>query len=523
MKNTILNLISILMLWLPFGGAAQEVIAENPAIIPQPAEILWKEGVFTLPEKTVVCYNSEAKASAAWLQQLLKNTNTQSFPMEGEDCLGFSLKIDKTLKESLGDEGYKLNITENKVSLLAATEAGLFYAIQSLRQMFPAEIETEKISGKIKLKQVAITDVPKYEWRGTMIDISRSFFGPEYIKKHLDRMAFYKLNRLHLHLTDDQGWRIEIKQLPKLTEVGSKGAVKGGRSGFLTQDEYKDIQEYAAARNIIIIPEIDMPGHNYSALMAYPELNCDEFANLTPARATPPALYHEYNVGWSKFCLENPETYDFVATVMGEMAEITEGPWLHIGGDEIEDPLYEEFMVKADSIVRGLGKTTIGWEEATKAEVDSSFISQRWHGEVESVVDVKVIESICSSFYFDHANVEGQESTNNWCKEDGVSLKNVYDFKSDNPSVLGVEAPVWTEMVLSDSALDDRFWPRSIALAEVGWSKTENRKYKDFLNRLGKHGERLDRMKVDYYRTPEVNWNSERSNGVFSGFIPFSK
>lgn len=523
MKTSGSSLIFILVLLIPFTGIAQEVVVENPAIIPQPAEIEWKEGTFTLPERTVVCYNSEAKTSAAWLQQLLKNTNTKSFPMQGEDCLGFSLTIDENLKENLGDEGYQLDITHNKVILSAATEGGMFYAIQTLRQMFPAEIESGKISEAIMLRQVSITDIPKYEWRGSMIDISRSFFGPEYIRKHIDRMAFYKLNRLHLHLTDDQGWRIEIKELPKLTEVGSKGAVKGGRSGFLTQEQYKEIQEYAAARNIIIIPEIDMPGHNYSALMAYPELNCDDFANLTPARATPPELFHEYNVGWSKFCLENPETYDFVATVLGEMAEINDGPWLHIGGDEIEDPLYEEFMVKADSIVRGLGKTAIGWEEATKAEVDSSFISQRWHGKVESVVDVKTIESICSHFYLDHANVEGQKSTNNWCKKDGVSLKNVYDFRTDNPNVLGVEAPVWTEMVLSDSALDDRFWPRSIAMAEVGWSKTENREFKDFLSRLGKHGERLDRMKVNYHRSPEVNWNSERSDGIFSGFSPSSE
>src|SRR5690606_10383818 len=152
-------------------------------------------------------------------------------------------------------------------------------------------------------------------------------------------------------------------------------------------------------RNVMIIPEIDMPGHIYAALRSYPELNCEGLKNLTPKRATPPEPYREYRVGWSKLCLEDSTTYDFVAEVLGEVAAITTGPYIHIGGEEIEDPLYEEFIVKADSIVRGLGKTTIGWEEGTKAEVDSTFISQKWHGRVESVVpDLKVIYSICSLY-----------------------------------------------------------------------------------------------------------------------------
>lgn len=515
MKN-----LKTIFIFLFCGFAMQAQEEEIPAIIPQPATVEWKDEYFTFPDRMVICHNEEARKSAGWLKQLMDNTAIQSFSMTGEDCIGYNLTIDENLQENLGKEGYTLDISSSKIILKAATEAGMLYAIQTLRQMFPAEIESGKFSEEIKLRQVSITDVPAYEWRGSMLDIARSFFGPDYIKRHIDRMAFYKMNRLHLHLTDDQGWRIEIKDKPKLTAVGSMGAVKGGRSGFLTQEEYKEIQDYAAARNVIIIPEMDMPGHIYAALMSYPELNCDENSNLTPARATPPQLYHEYNVGWSKFCLEKPEIYDFVATVLGEMAEITKGPWLHIGGDEIEDERYEEFIVKADSIVRNLGKTTIGWEEVTKAEVDSTLISQRWHGEVESVVDVKVIESICSHFYFDHANVEGQTMTNNWCKADGVSLKDAYNFSINNENVIGVEAPLWTEMVLSDAAADNRFWPRTIATAEVGWSTEKNRNFKDFIQRLGEHGKRLENLNVNYFRSPEVDWNSKSGEGVFSGFNP---
>jgi len=523
MKSLKLSVSLVFLVLFQWGLSAQESQTEKPAIIPQPAEIEWKEGFFTLQERTVVCFNSGAEASAAWLQRLLKNTYTQSYTMKGENCNGFSLNLDPNLEETLGKEGYNLNISSSVVSLEAASEAGLFYGIQTIRQMFPAEIENKKVSEEIKLPQCSISDSPKYEWRGSMLDIARSFFGPDYIKKHLDRMAFYKLNRLHLHLTDDQGWRIEIKQKPKLTELGSKGAVKGGRSGYLTQEEYKEIQEYAAARNIVIVPEIDMPGHIYSALMAYPELNCDEFANIEPRLATPPQLFHEYTVGWSKLCLDKPEIYDFVATVLSEMAEITTGDYLHIGGDEIEDERYKEFVIKADSIVRGLGKTTIGWEEVTQAQVDSTLISQRWNGKTNSVVNTPIIESICSSFYYDHANVPGQEMTNNWCKEDGVSLKDAYTFKVKNPNTIGVEAPVWTEMVLSNEAADDRFWPRTIAMAEVGWSEEENKDYKNFIKRLSEHGLRLDLMDVHYFRTPEVEWNSDRNKGVFSEYMPESR
>ena len=157
------------------------------------------------------------------------------------------------------------------------------------------------------MHQVQIEDQPAYSWRGTMVDVARSFTGLDYLKTHVDRMALYKLNRLHLHLSDDQGWRIEIKKYPKLTDIGAKGSVKGGNSGFLTQEDYLELQEYALARNIIIIPEIDFPGHIYSALVAYPELNCEELSNIEPKRATPPELYSGYEVGWSKLCLKKKE------------------------------------------------------------------------------------------------------------------------------------------------------------------------------------------------------------------------
>lgn len=501
--------------------------AEPPAIIPLPQSVEWGVNMYAVPQKNVICYTVGNEKSVKWLQQLLKGANIESSTIAGENCGNWNVILDSSLEAETGEEGYLLEVNNNGVSLKAATEAGLFYGIQTLRQFFPAGIEQKSIAGQeqIMLRQGMIKDEPRYSWRGTMVDVARSFFGLDYLKSHVDRMALYKLNRLHLHLTDDQGWRIEIKGRPELTEIGSKGSVTGGRSGYLTQEEYKELQEYALARNIIIIPEIDMPGHIYSALIAVPELNCPDYSNLTPARANPPETYPGYKVGWSKLCVEKPEVYDFVSEVIGELAGITKGPWFHIGGDEIDDPLYEEFVVKADSIVQKFGKITIGWEEVTKAEVSNSLISQQWHGKVESVVDdVKIIESLCSRFYFDHANVPGQENTHNWCKEDGVSLEDVYTYSSNNTNVLGVEAPVWTEHVLKDEMLDDRFWPRAAALAEVAWTMQERKDFPDFKQRLAKHGNRLKAMGIHHYPTPEISWGTKETaveaKGVFSGFMP---
>lgn len=489
----------------------ENIVAEGPppAIIPLPDSLNWSDNMYRIPEKNLICFNEGGEKMAARVKELLKNANIDADLTEGEECGNWNIFIDSDLEEQLGEEGYTLDITERGLAIKSATETGLFYAVQSLRQFFPAGIERSDFDeNEILLRKVQLQDSPEYSWRGTMVDVARSFFGLEYLKKHVDRMALYKLNRLHLHLTDDQGWRIEIKGKPKLTGIGSKGSVKNGNSGFLTQEEYIELQEYALARNIIIVPEIDMPGHIYSALVAYPELNCPEYANLTPARATPPGLYSEYRVGWSKLCLEKPEIYDFVADVLGEVAGMTTGPWIHIGGDEIKDPLYKDFVIKADSIVQGLGKTTIGWEEVTKAEVSSNLISQQWHGTTKSVVDVLIIQSLCSHFYFDHANVPGQEKTNNWCKKTGVSLKDVYSFRNDNPKVIGVEAPVWTEFVINEEMLDDRFWPRSIAVAEIGWTSEKNRNFEDFTERLEQHGERLKEMGIHFYKTPEIEWGN---------------
>lgn len=530
MKHTLFSIVILSFLTLvgcsgyKSSTSNKEQTASTINIIPQPKTLNLFGGKYKLPKINTICYNSEAASSAPWLQRLLEAAKLQPKMENGANCGNWNLSVLPELLSQLGEEGYILDITSQGISLKSASNTGLFYGIQSIRQLMPSEIESnQRISKKIALPKLHIEDAPKYSWRGSMIDVARSFFGKEYIMKHIDRMALYKLNRLHLHLTDDQGWRIEIKSKPKLTEIGGKSAVVNAQSGFITQQEFIEIQEYALARNIIVIPEIDMPGHIYTALVAYPELNCEELTNINTEVATPPQLYSEYQVGWNKLCLEKPEIYDFVSEILGELAKITKGPWLHIGGDEIEDPLYEEFIEKAEAIVKQNGKVAIGWEEATKANISSSFISQRWNGETTSTANIKIIESICSSFYFDHGNVIGQENTNNWCKKTGVSLKDVYSFVSEDANVLGFEAPVWTELVTTEAMLDNRFWPRTIAVAEISWSDSK-RDFPEFLNRLKTHESRLKSMGINYFASPELDWKENKEvysqNNVYKGFTP---
>lgn len=489
---------------------------KNPAIIPIPQNLKWGTESYQLPEKNIICFNEAARKSTKWIQKLVESSGVEAELKAGENCGNWKLQVDSGLEEDLGEEGYQLTINSSGISLKSASEAGMFYGIQTLRQMFPAEVERGEVYSAINLKHVEITDSPVYSWRGSMLDIARSFLSKEYIKEHIDRMALYKMNRLHLHLSDDQGWRIEIREYPKLTEIGGKSAVKNGRSGYLTQKEYKELQKYAAERNIIIIPEIDMPGHVYAALASYPELNCENNKNIEPKRATPPELYDGYNVGWTRLCLEDDKTYEFVDNIIKELSEITTGKWIHIGGDEIEDPLYEEFIQKADSIVRKYGKSAIGWEESAKADVSDSFIVQRWNGETEIAKDQKIIDSFCKYFYLDHGNVTDQENTYKWCNKEGVSLQQVYSYNTADKRVIGIEAPVWSELVISDDRADDRLWPRSIAVAEVAWSNPEKREFKDFTERLAKHGLRLDELGINYFRSPEVNWGTKGEKGIFS-------
>ena len=491
------------------GALPSVVVAQTTSLIPLPRIVQWDTSTYALPVNQVISYNAGAERTAVWLGKLLEKGKSVTY---SKDTTGnWRIVYAPNLLSTLGAEGYILDINEKGIKIQGATDAGLFYAIQTIRQLLPEDLERHVFpTGVIAMKGVHIEDSPLYSWRGCMIDLARSFINLQYLKEHVDRMALYKLNRLHLHLTDDQGWRIEIKSKPDLITIGAKGAVSGGTAGFLTQSEYMELQDYAQERMITIVPEIDMPGHIYSALVSYPELNCSGFSNLNPKYATPPALYSGVKVGWSKFCFSKPAVvYEFVSTVIGEIATITKGNWIHIGGDEINDPSYGTFVQKADSIVRSKGKISIGWEEVLKENVSNALLGQIWTGTTPNNAGCNTIVSLCRSFYLDHGNVPGQPNTNNWCSN-GVTLESVYDFTMSggfkNPQ--GVEAALWTEFVNGYSEFDNRLWPRMMAVSEVAWTEKSQRILADFKVRLGEQGRRLDYMGTNYYKTPDIPWTS---------------
>jgi hexosaminidase len=264
-----------------------------------------------------------------------------------------------------GDEGYELEIAPNGVVIAAEQPAGLFYGVQTLRQLLPPFVEYDAVrldaARSVGVPAVTIVDGPRFAWRGSMLDVARHFHSVDDVKRYLDLMALYKMNRLHLHLADDQGWRLEIASWPNLTTHGGSTEVGGGPGGYYTRADYADIVEYARRRFITIVPEIDMPGHTNAALASYAELNCDGVA---------PPLYTGTNVGFSTLCVDKDVTYRFIDDVVRELATLTPGDYIHIGGDEVErlsEAEYAAFIERAQAIVLRHGKQVIGWDEIAHA------------------------------------------------------------------------------------------------------------------------------------------------------------
>src|SRR5579859_5712918 len=301
-------------------------------IIPKPVSVNPMGGTFTLTANTALYVESgsdELKAIGKYLADKLSPATGYTLPVQGASSAPSPGNIYLTASggdPTLGDEGYTLTVTNQGVTLVANKPAGLFRGIQTIRQMLPAAIENSSVQpGPWTMATGTIRDYPRFAWRGTMLDVARHFFSFDTLKKYIDLLAYYKLNVFHIHLTDDQGWRIAINAWPKLATYGGSTEVGGGTGGYYTQAEYADLVAYAQSRYITIVPEIDMPGHTNAALASYAQLNCSGQA---------PSLYTGTNVGFSSLCATNDATYSFLDDVIGELAAITPGSYLHIGGDE---------------------------------------------------------------------------------------------------------------------------------------------------------------------------------------------
>ncbi|BAX78955.1 beta-N-acetylhexosaminidase [Labilibaculum antarcticum] len=423
---------------------------------------------------------------------------------------GISLIINENQKD-LGEEGYNLIIESKKITLEAFKPEGIFRGVQTIRQLLPAKIESDSLQkGPWLIASGTIMDYPQYGYRGAMLDVVRHFFGIEDVKQYIDYLAAYKMNVLHLHLSDDQGWRIEIKSWPKLTEIGGKTQVGGGKGGYYTQEEYQEIVQYAKERYITIIPEIDMPGHTNAALASYAELNADNKAC---------ELYTGTRVGFSTLATDKEITYQFVDDVIRELAAITPGEYIHIGGDEshvTKKKDYIKFVNRVQKIVQSHGKKMMGWADVAAASLDESSVAQFWQTKPENAVkavkqNVKVIMSPASLAYMDMqydslcplglhwAGFVPVDKAYNWTLEsivEGIAKKDI----------LGIEAPLWTETVETMDDIEFLVFPRLPGYAELGWSPVENHSWDEYKFRLGMQQERFEFMNINYYKSELIPW-----------------
>jgi hexosaminidase len=422
--------------------------------------------------------------------------------------------IDLTSDGELGEEGYRLNTSSDQARLVAATPAGLFYGIQTLLQLMPApqaehsgaQAERRAVVYRAVLPALDITDYPRFEWRGAMLDVARHFHDVETVKQVIDYLAMYKMNRLHLHLSDDQGWRIDIRSWPNLAQHGGSTQVGGGPGGYFTQDDYREIVRYASELFITIVPEIDMPGHTNAALASYPELNCDGVA---------PELYTGIQVGFSSLCVEEEITYRFVWDVLSEIAAMTPTPYLHIGGDEVEkltQEQYNMFIERVQEQVQRLGKTMIGWDEIASAGLHPTTIVQHWRPRVatdEIYGAERYIMSPANRAYLDmkydstttlglqwagFINAEHGYSWDPATKREGIT----------EDRILGVESPLWTETIQTLEHIQYMFFPRLPGYAEIGWTPQQLRSWDEYRHRLAEHERRWEAMEISFHRDPAV-------------------
>ena len=487
------------------------------ALVPVPAIVEPGSGDgFTISATTVVTAPADpavqrtAKQIVEWIRRGTGLTLGPA-PAAGTDPAAVTtivLALDTA--SSIGGEGYDLTIAAKTVTLKASSPAGLFYGAQTFRQLLPYWSEYEAIMFRqprpATVPPLHIRDTPRYEWRGAMLDVARHFFSPDEVKQFVDLLAMLKMNRLHLHLADDQGWRIEIKKWPDLTAQGGTTEVGGTPGGFYTQAQYADLVAYAADRFITIVPEIDMPGHTNAALSSIGELSCN-------GQATP--RFTGTAVGFSALCVDLEFTYRFLDDVIGEIAAMTPGAYFHAGGDEVrtlKPEQYRAFVERVQTIVQKHGKEMIGWDEIAATTLLPTSIVQHWRPDAaraELARAPRLILSPANRAYLDMKYDRDTALGLNWAGL--IPMQTSYDWDPaalvpGSGLVLGVEAPLWSETIATMGDVEFLAMPRLAAIAEVAWSPQAARTWDGFRIRLGAQGPRWIALGINFYRAPEVPW-----------------
>ncbi|WP_149304828.1 family 20 glycosylhydrolase [Pareuzebyella sediminis] len=488
-------------------------------MIPIPVKVIPTDSGFALDQFTAI-YTSQNVTGFPEIGQFLadkiKEKTNIDVPVNVDEIPEREGVIFINQSDSLeldAPEAYQLYITKDSVILNSNTAAGAFRGIQTLRQIIPNSANDTLASYEVwPIPTGKIIDSPTFGFRSSMLDVARHFFSVEDVKKYIDLLAYYKFNTLHLHLSDDQGWRIEIKSWPKLTEIGGSTEVGGESGGFYTQEEYKEIVAYAAERYIVIIPEIDMPGHSNAASVSYPFLN---------GNGKTPELYEGIEVGFSTFDTRKDTVYAFLDDVIREITEITPGPYFHMGGDEthvtkMKDYIY--FMERVEKIVHKYGKKAIGWDEMVHGDMDSTTIAQFWASKENADIAIKkgmkIILSPAKKMYLDMQYDSLSKYGLHWAAY--IPTDSAYTWSPQNyegipvESILGIEAPLWSETVGEIGELEYLAFPRAIGHAELAWSIPENRDWERYKVRLANQAPFLDRMDVKYYPSPLIDWEKSK-------------
>lgn len=525
--------IGVLCFFAAFSGVA--ATNDLPAIIPWPEKIQSSSGVFVLEPETKVCSDSASTITRKYLVWRLEKATgfkiKKGFISKrgGFPC-GILLTTNLT-GQDLGAEGYVLDVTPGKIVINARTQTGMFYGVQTLLQLMPPEVYADSVKTSVswQIPCTHIEDSPRFKWRGFMLDVSRHFFDKEEVEQLLDVMAIYKLNIFHWHLVDNQGWRIEIKKYPRLTEKGawrkdigfeinptvSRAYRKDGcYGGYYTQEDIREVVAYAKARHITIVPEIEMPGHSQAALSAYPEFSCS---------------------GAGVYCAGNDRTFLFLEDVLSEVFALFPGKYIHVGGDEVpkdfwracpkcqnrikenglhnEEELQSYFIQRIEKFVNAHGRTLVGWSEIGQGGLAKSAVLMDWKGGGldAAMSGHDVVMTPNASCYFDHYQSldYATEPVAIGCY---TPLKAVYDFDPVPPQlkveywshVLGGQACVWSEYIASRSYLEYMSFPRLCALAEVVWSPKDMRDWRSFTSRLSANERRFDVLGINYRRERSI-------------------
>lgn len=557
------NLIPIVVIYC-FALIQSHLLCAQHTIIPEPVSYQSSEQVFEINSDIQIIDLTGKPASRIYIQQFrdylfhngLALDLYDQLPKKSIPIIHFNL-LDPNI-QILDKEGYQLEITKAKISVSANQTAGIFNAIQTIKQLLPLDLnEIILQDGKVKIPGCKIEDYPRYNWRGLMLDVSRHFFSVEEIKSFIDKMSMYKFNVFHWHLTDDEGWRIEIKSLPKLTEVGAWRVQRHGQfgedrlppkpdepnsyGGYYTQEEIREVVKYASERNIMIVPEIDMPGHSMAALAAYPELSTKK----EPKYVNPGAKFAEwYGGGKFKMLIENTlnpadeRVYDFADKVISEVAGLFPGDYIHVGGDECYHGFWDKdiqvqqfmkknniensahlqnyFMKRIERIVNGHGKKMIGWEEIVESDLDASSAIMTWRRTESSIEATKkkrnVVLSPITHAYLDYT--QGDHSVENPIYDD-LSLETSYEFEPSNIGLdenylLGGQGNIWTEAMPTMQFVYYMTYPRAFALSETFWTPSKGKNWDSFIWRTEKHFEKFD------------NANTNISKAVYDPIIHIS-